>query len=106
MQHKEESIVGPYDITDRCLELNRKKHPELVKLVPELEEVRRGTEALQALEAEWGVGPLVETDTAEKECCISLKTEEVGKLLSLVSCGHRYVCGDCSALTDVVLGQG
>jgi hypothetical protein len=31
--------------------LNRKERPELVKLIPELEEVSHGTEALQALEA-------------------------------------------------------
>jgi interleukin-1 receptor-associated kinase 4 len=97
-QHKQERIGSLYDIADRCLELNRKKRPELVKLVPELEEVRRGTEALQALEAERAVGPLVEAEAAEKECCICLKAEEVGKLLALVPCGHRCVCDECSAL--------
>ncbi len=30
----------------------------------------------------------------EKECCICLKAEELGKLLALVSCGHRCVCAD------------
>ena len=77
------------------------RRPELVELIPELEEVRRGTEAieaLQALEAERAVGPLVETEAAEKECCICLKAEEVGKLLALVPCGHRCVCADCSTL--------
>ena len=32
------------------------RRPELVELIPELEEVRRGTEVLQALEAERAVG--------------------------------------------------
>ncbi len=97
-QHKEERIGRLYDIADRCLELHRKKRPELVELIPELEEVRRGTEALQAQEAKRAVGPLVEAEAAEKECCICLKAEEVGKLLALVPCGHRCVCADCSAL--------
>jgi serine/threonine protein kinase len=97
-QHKQERIGSLYDIADRCLELNRKKRPELVKLITELEEVRRGTEALQALEAERAVGSLVEAEAAEKECCICLKAEEVGKLLALVPCGHRCVCAECSAL--------
>jgi serine/threonine protein kinase len=65
-QHKQERMGSLYDIADRCLELNRKKRPELVKLVPELEEVRRGTEALQTLEAARAVGLLVEAEAAEK----------------------------------------
>ena len=69
-----------------------------MELIPELEEVRRGTEALHALEAERAVGPWVEAEAAEKECCICLKAEELGKLLALVPCGHRCVCADCSAL--------
>ena len=54
------------------------RRTELVELIPELEEVRRGTEALQALEAE-----RVAAKAAEKECCICLKAEELGKLLAL-----------------------
>jgi hypothetical protein len=77
-----------HSITERCLETRRTRRPELVEFIPELEEVRRGTVALQALEAERAV----------KENCICLKTEEVGKLLALVPCGHRCVCADCSAL--------
>jgi hypothetical protein len=60
----------------------RTRRPELVELIPELEEVRRGTEAFQALEA---VRPLVETEAAEKRCCICLKAE-VCKFLALVPC--------------------
>ena len=59
--------------------------------------MRLGTEALQSLEAERAVGPLVEAEAAEKECCICLKAE-LGKLLALVPCGHRCVCDECSAL--------
>ena len=52
----------------------------------------------QTLETVRTVGCLVEVEAAEKECCICLKTKEVGNLLSLVSCGHRIVCSDFSAL--------
>ena len=47
-QHKQERIASLFAIADRCLEARRKKRPELVELIPELEEVRRGTEALPA----------------------------------------------------------
>jgi hypothetical protein len=69
-----------------------------VKLGETIEEVRLGTDTLQTLETERAVGPLVEEETVEKESCICLKAEEVGKLLTLVSCGHRCVCTNCSAL--------
>jgi interleukin-1 receptor-associated kinase 4 len=97
-QHTHERIGRLHSIAERCIEMHRKKRAELMELIPELEEVRRGTEALQALEAERAVGPLVEAEAAEKECCIFLKAEEVGKLLALVPCGHRCICADCSAL--------
>jgi len=97
-QHKQERIGKLHGIADRCLESRSPKRPELLEPIPELEEVRRGTVALQALEAERAVGPLVEAEAAEKECCICLKAEEVGKLLALVPCGHRCVCAQCSAL--------
>jgi hypothetical protein len=48
-----------------------------VELIPELEEVRCATEALQALVAERAVGPLVEAETVVKECCICLKAIRV-----------------------------
>jgi hypothetical protein len=76
----------------------RTRRPELVELSPELEELRCATEALQALEAERALGPLVEAEAVVKDCCICLEAEEVGKLLALVPCGHRCVCADCSAL--------
>jgi serine/threonine protein kinase len=78
-------------IAKRCQDARRTPRPELVQLILELEEMRRGTEALQALEAERAVGPVVEAEAAEKESCICLKVEEVGKLLALMPCGHQCV---------------
>ena len=66
-QHKQERIASLFTIAYRCLGASRKKRPELVELIPELEEVRRGTETLQALEAERAVRILVEAEAAEKE---------------------------------------
>jgi interleukin-1 receptor-associated kinase 4 len=45
-QHKQERIGRLHSIADRCLEARRNRRPELVELIPELEEVRRGTESL------------------------------------------------------------
>ena len=56
-QHKQERIGRLHSIAERCIEMHRTKRPELVELISELEEVRHGTEALQALEAERAVGP-------------------------------------------------
>jgi len=46
-QHKQERVGRLHSIADRCLEARRNRRPELVELIPELEEVRRGTESLQ-----------------------------------------------------------
>ena len=42
-----------------------------MELIPELEEVRHGTEALQALEAERAVRPFVEAEAAESAASVS-----------------------------------
>ena len=42
-QHPQERIGRLHSIAERCIEMHRKKRPELVDLIPELEEVRRGT---------------------------------------------------------------
>jgi hypothetical protein len=62
------------------------------------ERIGSAPQVLQGLESERTVGPLVTAEASEKECCICLNTEEVGKLLTLVPCGHRCVCDECSAL--------
>jgi hypothetical protein len=84
-QHKQEPIASLFKIAYKCLEMHRKKRPKIKEPIPDLEKVRRGREALQALE-----------EAAEKECCICFNTEEVDKLLALVPCGHRCVCAACS----------
>jgi serine/threonine protein kinase len=45
-QHKQERIGRLHSIAERCLEARRTRRPELVEFIPELEEVRRGTESL------------------------------------------------------------
>jgi hypothetical protein len=41
-QHKQERNASLFAIAERCLEARRKKRLELVELIPELEEMRRG----------------------------------------------------------------
>jgi hypothetical protein len=102
-QHKQGRIGRLHSIAERCLGRVARAAPSGLwsSSLSSVEEVRRSTEALQALEAERAVGPLVEAEATEKECCICLKAEEVGKLLSLVPYGHRCVCADYSALVTV-----
>ena len=97
-QHIQERIGRLHTIGERCLEACHTSHPELVELIPDPEEVRHGTESLQDLETERTVGLLVEAEAVEKEYCICLKTEEVGKFLALVPCEHRCVRADYSTL--------
>jgi hypothetical protein len=47
--------------------------------------VRHDTEVLQVLQTDRVVESLVEAEVDEKECCICLKTKEIGKFLTLVS---------------------
>ena len=44
--HKAERVAVLYSIAERCLELRYTRRPEIVYIIPELEEVCRGTEAL------------------------------------------------------------
>jgi hypothetical protein len=48
------------------------------------------------------VWPLVEVEASEKKCCICLKSEELGKLLALVSClmDTDEICVECSLTCD------
>jgi serine/threonine protein kinase len=83
-QHKQERIGRLYDIADKCLELNRKKRPELLELIPELEEVRRGTEAL----------PAEVLDTRECIVCFESGSNVEGWTV-LLPCMHVCVCREC-----------
>ncbi len=85
----------------------RTRRPELVELIPELEEVRRGTEALEALEAERVVGPLlifVESEAAEKEC---LSTEKTVSRLTCRGrrCDSRVLGHTCAIRTFRICGM-
>ncbi len=84
-----EKDILPYWVCHTC-------HPDLVDHIPDLEEVRHGTEALPTLESDRTVRTSVEVETSEKDC--ASVSVEVGKLLVLVSCGHRCICADCSEL--------
>jgi hypothetical protein len=72
-QHKQERIGRLHSITQRCL-ARCTSRPELVELISELEEVRRVTEALQTLEAQRSVWPLVETEAVEKDARMKVET--------------------------------
>jgi hypothetical protein len=79
-QHKQERICRLHSITQRCL-ARFTRRPELVELIPELEEVRRDIEALQTLEAQRSVleaqrsvWPLVETEAVEKDARMKVET--------------------------------
>ena len=74
-----------HDIADQCLEPRRRKRPSVVDVIPKLEEVRQGAEALP-----------VTTDG--RECLICLREDsEVSGWVHLRPCGHVCVCRDCGA---------
>jgi serine/threonine protein kinase len=52
-QHKQERIGRLHGIADRCFEARSGRRPELVELIPDLEEMRRGTDASRGSYAGW-----------------------------------------------------
>lgn len=81
-QHKERVGVL-HDLADRCLEARRNRRPEVVDIIPALEEVRRGAEVLP-----------VTTDG--RECLVCLREDsEVCGWMMLRPCGHVCVCREC-----------
>jgi len=84
-QHKEHVAVL-YDLAERCLEHRRNRRPEVSDIIPELEEVRRGAEAVPAV-----------TDPG-RECDVCLRGDaEISGWVMLRPCGHVCVCRECAA---------
>ena len=84
-EHKER-VAKLHSIADRCLEPRRTRRPTLVDLIPELEEVRHGAEAL----------PDAATDPG-RECAVCLRGDaEIKGWAMLRPCGHVCVCRECA----------
>jgi len=83
-QHKERVAVL-YELAERCLEQRRTRRPEVSDIIPELEEVRRGAEAVPA---ETGPG---------RECDVCFGGDaEISGWVMLRPCGHVCVCRECA----------
>jgi serine/threonine protein kinase len=89
-QHSEvERAKKMYSIAGRCLESRRNSRPEMVDLIPELEEVRRSTEAMPLL--------AIERSSEGKECVVCLTAGAgVEGWMILRPCGHVCVCLKCA----------
>jgi serine/threonine protein kinase len=87
--HQPERIPALYSIAERCLEPRPKRRPQLVDLIPELEQVRRDAEVLAA-EASAQSAALEEM----YECVVCL-TER--KSHAMVPCGHACACEACAS---------
>ncbi len=79
-QHKQERIGRLHGIADRCLESRSPKRPELVELIPELEEMRRSTQALPA------EGPML-SENDSFQCPLTM---EVMRDPVITADGHTY----------------
>ena len=80
--HKER-VAALHEIADRCFEARRNRRPEVVDIIPGLEEVRRGAEALPVT-------------TEGRECLVCWREEaEVSGWIMLRPCGHVCVCREC-----------
>ena len=84
-QH-EERVSVLYGLAERCLELRRNQRPEVGDLIPELEEARRGAEAV----------PVVMDPGRECDVCLRGDAEISGWMM-LRPCGHVCVCRECAA---------
>ena len=83
-QHQDR-VATLHGIADQCLEPRRHKRASVEDIIPGLEEVRRGAEALPVM-------------TEGRECLVCWKEEEeVSGWVMLRPCGHACVCRDCSA---------
>jgi serine/threonine protein kinase len=87
-QQTTESINTLHSITERCSELRRNRRPEMVDLIPELEELRRNTESQ--------LPPATELSSDGKECVVCLAGgDSVEGWMMMRPCGHVCVCLGC-----------
>jgi len=86
--HTAHSVPALHSIADRCLEMRCKRRPEIVALIPELEEVQRSAEVLAS------AAKLHVSDRGECVVCLG-KGLEVEGWMMLRPCGHVCVCRAC-----------
>ena len=78
-------VATLHSVADRCLEPRRLRRPEIVHLIPELEEVRRGlgNEQLRCV-------------PDKRECVVCWGSgSDVAGWMMLRPCGHVCVCPEC-----------
>ena len=92
--HVSDRVPALYGIVERCLEHRRNRRPDIVDLLPDLDEAKRGAAAL----------PSAEESAARLECVICLRGDaEVRGWVVLKPCQHLCVCQECS---DGLLKRG
>jgi len=84
--HLAERVAALFSIADRCLEPRRQRRPEIVSIINELEEVRRGAEAVASSACM----------TDRRECVVCMESDVAGWVM-LRPCGHVCVCSLCCA---------
>ena len=90
-QHSQECVKSLHNIAERCLESRRNRRSEIKDLIPKLEEVRNGAEALP------DEVTVVQAVEEVRECvvCFGGRADVVGWVI-LLPCGHVCVCNTCS----------
>ena len=83
--HKAKRVPTLHSIAERCLEHRRKRRPNIVDVIPELEAVRQEIEALAP--------QCPETDN--RECVVCFETGSNVEWMMLRPCGHVCVCRAC-----------
>ena len=85
--HVSERVPALHGIVERCLEHRRDRRPDIVDLLPVLDEVKSGAAAL----------PSAEDSAARVECVICLRGDsDVRGWVVLKPCQHLCVCLVCS----------
>ena len=92
-RYKTHSIAQLHAIAERCLEPRRNRRPELVEIIPQLEQLRQCATEAQLRCVTGGHVPAAQT---EKECviCFAGLSSAAGWVM-LQPCGHVCVCSMC-----------